>query len=264
MAFKRLIATIFVKDDLVVKSYGYKFWRPAGCLYTALTNLDRWAVDEIAIIDISRNGKLNKKILEEIKKSKISTPLIYGGGIRCLNDIHNLLAVGCDRFILETILFDHEKKLNEISNYVGKQALIASLPIIKKNNKQYAFFTSIDNTLCNQSDSVLNLERIWRAYSELPVSEILIIDTVNEGKFNKFSPSIANVILNFQSKLDEKKLIWFGGLGVEGSRHLLNEEKTVGIAYGNINFEYELNVNVIRNLLRKNTCGNLIRNVRVA
>jgi cyclase len=263
MAFKRLIATIFVKDGVVVKSYNFNFWRPAGRLYSALINLDRWGVDEIIVIDISRHGRISSKTLDEIKKSNITTPLIYGGGIRSINDIHKLLAVGCDRFILETLLFNNEKELNEISSTVGKQALIASLPIITKNNNCYAFFTSIDNLLKNQSDSMLSLEKVWLTYCELPVSEILIIDADNEGVFNKFSYSIAEKILNFQSKSTDKKLIWFGGLGMEQSRALLDEKKTVGVAYGNVNFEYELNIMAIRALLRQGSLDQFVRHVSI-
>lgn len=264
MAFKRLIATIFIKDGIVVKSYNFKFWRPAGHLRTALINLDRWAVDEILVIDISRNGRISRKILDEIKQSNISTPLIYGGGIRSINDIHDLLAVGCDRFLLETLLFGHDRELDEILNVVGEQALIGSLPIVTNNKNHFARFTSVDNKLKNQSASMLSFEKIWEYYSTLPISEVLIIDADNEGNFDKFSCSIPKELFKFQSKISHKKIIWFGGLGFEQSRELLSEQKTVGIAYGNNNFEYELNMMAIRGLLRRGPLSQSIRQLSVA
>ena len=77
MNFKRLIGLIAVKDAQVVKSYGYSFWRPGGDLATCLRNLDRWLVDEIAIVDISRGGVLDERVLETIRRTPISTPLVY-------------------------------------------------------------------------------------------------------------------------------------------------------------------------------------------
>ena len=40
MAFKRIIGTIFVKERIVVKSYGFSNWRPNGNIKSTLKNLD--------------------------------------------------------------------------------------------------------------------------------------------------------------------------------------------------------------------------------
>ena len=135
MAFKRLVASVFVKDGLVVKSYGYKKWKPCGNLITTLRNLDRWQVDEILLLDISRQSNLDDQILQQIKDSKISTPRIYGGGIRILEDVYKLMDVGCDRLVLETLVLNNSPVVEEISKHFGKQALIASLVLNKDNSK---------------------------------------------------------------------------------------------------------------------------------
>jgi cyclase len=257
---KRLIASIFVKDGIVVKSHGYKFWRPAGHLATALLNLDRWAVDEIIVVDISRQGKISKETLKEISKAKISTPLVYGGGIRSLNDVHDLLNAGCDRIMLESLLYGNDGTLQDICNTVGKQALIASLPLSARDGIIRGNFTSNDHLL-RDSDSLSHpLDKLWNHYRTLPVSEILITDADNEGNYGYFSSAISSAVLARCTDPEDKDLIWFGGLGANLPDKLLTHTKTVGVVYGNANFEHELQMLKIRKLLRHSTVSNTFRN----
>jgi imidazole glycerol phosphate synthase subunit HisF len=111
MAYKRLVGVLAVRDGQVVKSYGYDFWRPAGRLCTALKNLDRWQVDEILVLDISRRDRVNDDVIREIRTARISTPLAYGGGIRKSEDVNPLLTAGCERFVLETMLFQYPDRI---------------------------------------------------------------------------------------------------------------------------------------------------------
>jgi cyclase len=260
MLSKRLIASIFIKNGIVVKSHGYQFWRPAGHLATALLNLDRWAVDEIIVVDISRRGKIDNETLKEIRKAKISTPLVYGGGIRSLNDVHDLLNAGCDRILLETLLFNNDETLQDICNTVGKQALIASLPLAVRDGIICGNFTSYDHLLMESDSLSQPLNTLWSHYRGLPVSEILITDTDNEGKFGYFSGAISSAVLAQCTDPEDKDLLWFGGLGTNLQDKLLAHSKTVGVVYGNINFEHELQMQKIRKLLRYSTMSNTFRN----
>lgn len=259
MASKRLIASIFVKDGIVVKSYGYNFWRPAGHLATALQNLDRWAVDEIVVLDISRNGRIDKRILGEIKKSKISTPLVYGGGIRSNDDIHELLNVGCDRMVLETLLIGHEKVLDEIADTVGNQALIGSLPLTHVNGNLFTNFKSFDHNNQNTSHSRLSITEALEMYRKLPISEILAIDSDNEGNYGSFYQKLFLEVSNLMKSENDKNLIWFGGLDIPKSIELLKFSKTVGIVFGNVNFEFELKIPFIRQELLRSEASSVLR-----
>tara|TARA_Y100001968_G_C19443578_1_gene763969 strand:- start:1621 stop:2394 length:774 start_codon:yes stop_codon:yes gene_type:complete len=256
MAFKRLIATILVKDGFVVKSYSYKNWLPSGNLITALKNLDRWNVDEILLIDISRKGKLNKAILDEIKRSRISTPLIYGGGIRNLDDVKSVLNVGCDRILIESLLINKKNELKNIYEHIGKQALITSLVINFNSLKTWDYQ---DQT----SDSDFSLTEAFSLINQSPISEILIIDQLNEGSYGKFSMNIYQNIKRFYSNISDGSLIWFGGLDIHKSTEILKDKKTIGIAFGNKNYEEELFMPKLRLKLKGQGKQILIRNLPI-
>jgi cyclase len=244
MAYKRLVATLVIKDEKLVKSYGYQFWRPAGTIYTALKNLDRWSVDEILILDISRNSKINDNVLNQIEMAKVTTPVIYGGGIRNSYDVQKLLNVGCDRIVIENIAINNSEQINEIANKVGVQAIIGSLPI-REINGQFKYWDANQNKI---------LEDLLELYDKLPISEILIVDADNEGNYGNFSKNKFEFIKNYYQNKTPKGLIWFGGIDDVISTQLLEYENTVSVAVGNINFEKEVKIPFIRKeIVNKNS-----------
>ena len=243
MAFKRIVSTILVKDGLVVKSYGYRQWRPAGRLRSALQNLDRWLADEIMVLDVSRKPEIDPKVLAEIRSAGISTPLIYGGGIRTKDDILRLLDAGCDRLVLESLMWEDSERLNDFADLVGTQALIGSLPVTRTADgiRVFSYQDSIFPN-CTLTEAILH-------YEALPVSEILLVDADHEGTAGT---GHADTKLLSSELPGKKAFIWFGGLNRVVANELLAQPRTAAVAFGNANFERELNVPITRDLLLKN------------
>ena len=259
MNFKRLIGLIAVKDAQVVKSYGYSFWRPGGDLATCLRNLDRWLVDEIAIVDISRGGVLDERVLETIRRTPISTPLVYGGGIRSEVDVQRLLRVGCDRFIVEELAMEPNDSLQEIADMVGVQALTASVPVGLTLGGRLRLSTSHMQFAPDWVASLDGAQAIERL-AQLPVAEVMLIDAAAEGFVGSFSlgPMLQGPLLESLGR----GVIWFGGLGQDQAAHLLSHPATVAVAIGNGNLERELAFGDLRKRLSRGTRTNLVRSVR--
>jgi imidazole glycerol phosphate synthase subunit HisF len=237
MAFKRIISTLFVKDGMVVKSYGYRYWRPAGKLRSALQNLDRWQTDEILVIDISRRARLDPVVLREITSARISTPLVFGGGIRREEDVHRLLDVGCDRIVLENLALHEPHRVHELANLVGSQALIGSLPIVTTQQGMHLWQEE------SSQDPPRDIHEVFSHYEALPFSEILLIDAAHEGFSGKGHATMESCIDTFPGS---KGIIWFGGLDEPIATTLLRHHRTVAVAFGNVNFERELHVPLAR------------------
>ena len=99
----RLISTIIVKDKLAIQSFNYKDYLPLGKVEIIVKNFDRWNSDEILVNCIDRSKKKlgpDFELLEKISSENISTPIIYGGGIRNLNDAVTVIKSGADRILL--------------------------------------------------------------------------------------------------------------------------------------------------------------------
>ena len=243
MAFKRIIATVLVKDGLVVKSYGYQQWRPSGNLLTSLRNLDRWCVDEILVIDISRKEKIDNEIIKQINEANISTPLIYGGGIRNIEDVFKVLEIGVDRILLEKLVIDQNfDEIKRISEYIGEQAIIASLTLSKFKSKFIPWSYKYQNLKNNYH---VDLKNLMKQINLLPISELFIIDERNEGKKSQFSLELSNLVDSLELSFS-KKIIWFGGIDEVIAKELIKRKDTVAVAFGNNNYEEELFIPEIR------------------
>jgi len=257
MAYKRILATLIVKDDMLVKSYGFKFWRPAGSISTALKNLDRWKADEIVIIDITSKNYVSPKLLSEIKASKITTPITYGGGIRNAEDIKVLLNSGIDRILVESLLFKDQKALFEINKIIGSQAIVASLPIYFDGTN---FISWHHLKFYNQ---ILFFDELIKSLDKSLFSEYLIIDVNNEGFEGKFSMKIFDLFNSIDKCFTKHKSIYFGGLDKLLANIILENLSTSGVAFGNINLERELTVQNIRIDILKASSQNNLRKIRL-
>ena len=256
MAYKRLVGVVAVKDGQVVKSYGYCFWRPAGRLRTALINLDRWLVDEILVLDISGSDRVDPRIVAEIQASRISTPLAYGGGIRSYEDVDCLLVAGCERFVLETMLFRFPERVAKLADKVGAQALIASLPLSSTHGDCW----QVDRDYASRwgvADAEWDAINFCRKCNEWPVAEVLAIDRTNEGSEGRFS-LVSSEGVHPLAEL-RKGIIWFGGIDQKQAAKLLEMNATVAVGFGNLNFEKEVAMRSLRRFVLRHSSGLAVR-----
>jgi|TARA_B110000211_G_C14071755_1_gene550307 cyclase len=224
MKKKRLIGVITVKNNIAVQSFGYKRYLPVGKPEILAKNLDIWGVDEILINDIDRSIKFkepNFSLLEKISNLKLSTPIIYSGGIKNVDDAVNVIKFGSDRIMFETVFFKNSQIVEKISNKIGSQGLILSLPVVKVNNKIFRY--------CYLSKKFFKISKeVNEFFKKKIISECLITDVINEGSINNFDFSILK-------KIDLKiKMIIFGGVESKKTiKKCLYQSNINAVAVGN-------------------------------
>lgn len=251
MASSRLIGAVAVRDGRVVKSYGYRRWRPAGTLPTALRNLDRWNVDEILVVDISRRDRIDPTVLAALASSGLSTPVLYGGGIRGAQDLPALMASGVDRVLVERTAWVQDGRLDDIAERVGAQAVVVGLPLVHRDGGHRRWDPRDATTRETVEESML-------AAADMPCSELLVIDVDAEGHEGAFARSTAEAALAAASHHD-RSMIWFGGIDADSARWLLAEPRTSGVALGNPLHERELAVPLFREALRAGRTRSALR-----
>jgi cyclase len=250
MAFKRLIALVPVQAGQVVMSYGYMRHKPAGSLGTVLRNLDRWGVDEIAVLDISRGrDKPDFSVLEQIRVSAVRTPVAFGGGIRSARHAVAAVAQGCDRVIIESLIWQAPQEIDRIAEAIGQQAVIGAVPLVYGSDGLTAapVNSATGEAWCDY------LKRV----EGLGISELMIIDREHEGAAG--SSKMAEQLPVTETL---HKLIWFGGLSASQAAALLERPDTVGVAFGNPFLINELAVNTHRNDINAKKSSLLLRKVR--
>lgn len=224
MAFKkRLIGSIFVKDGIAVQSFSFQKYLPLGDPVILAENLDRWGVDEIVILSIDNTKKgLNPSLdlLHAISK-RVTTPITYGGGIKNLQNALDVIHSGADRIIVDQLYFSEITQIKIISESIGSQAVIVSLPcsIQEGHFFQYNYITKFSQRMDPQSFPLIK---------QYIASEFLIIDHQHDGQMNGFSEELVNYFP------EDISLLCFGGISQSDQvDRLLSRPNVAGVCIGN-------------------------------
>ena len=176
MLRQRLLAAVIVRGERAVQSFGYQKWLPIGKVTCLVENLDNWGVDGIVVLCTDRglNGP-NLKLIRSLSALNLSTPITYGGGVHNAEQARLVIQEGAERLVLDRILSDAPQELPAIAAAVGRQALIAALPLRLRNKDCLEHW----QYWCKKSHSLNE----WLSGSNWPeyVSEILTIDVKAEG-----------------------------------------------------------------------------------
>lgn len=225
MLKKRLIGVVTVKDGWAVQSFGYRRYLPLGKPECLVENLDRWGADEILVQVIDRSVAglgPDFELLARLGELGLATPLIYAGGIRTVIDGVRVIQLGADRIVVDALLREDLPAVRELSERLGAQALIASLPLSWQENA-LAWFDYRTQLSFPISDAVL--ETIQSGV----VSEVIISDWRHEGHPGGFEQRLVEEFL-----LKGVPIIAFGGLSeYEQIRGLLQSPAVVAVAVGN-------------------------------
>lgn len=225
MLKKRLVGVVTIKNGWAVQSFGYRRYLPLGKPECLVGNLDRWGADEIMVQVIDRSvGDLGAdfELLERLGGLGLETPLIYAGGVRSVSDGVKLIQSGADRLVVDALLQDDLSLVRGLSERLGAQALIASMPLswqggrIEWLNYRQRIQTPIADELLAIIESGV-------------VSEVLVTDWMHEGNPCGFDKKIVE-----EFPLRDVPLITFGGLSTsEQMAMLLQQSNVSAIAVGN-------------------------------
>lgn len=229
MLKKRLVGVITVRNGWVVQSFGYRRYLPIGHPSVVAENLDRWGVDEILVLAIDRSAKgvgPDVELLNALGTQPLSTPVTYGGGIRTVEQASMVIQAGAERVCVDTALHGDLGALREMSQHIGSQALVASLPLgIESGEVQW-----YDHVAKTQRAANGALSRI---FDDGLISEALVIDWQHEGTRNGFE---LNLLRRFP--VSGVPLIAFGGLSeADQIDEALRMPQVVAVGIGNF-FNY--------------------------
>lgn len=225
MLRKRLVGVVTVRDGWAVQSIGYSRYLPMGRPEVLVENLDRWGADEILLNCIDRSRlRLGPdfELIERVGRLGLSTPVVYSGGIRTVEEAVAIVNAGADRIAIDALLRDDPAVAAQLGEPLGAQAVIAALPL-----------TATDGAL---------LWYDYRAGTSAPlppkmidllgsgaISEVLAIDWRNEGRRDGFD---IRLVTDFP--VAGVPLIAFGGISEAGQlRVLLGQPQVAAAAIGN-------------------------------
>jgi cyclase len=133
---KRIIPCLDVDNGRVVKGVNFVGLRDAGDPVEVAKRYNDEGADEITFLDITashENRDTIVHIVEEVAR-EVFIPLTVGGGIRKLDDIYNLLNVGCDKVSVNSAAIKNPEFINEASKRFGSQCIVVAIDAKRTGN----------------------------------------------------------------------------------------------------------------------------------
>ena len=132
MLRNRLIFGLIHADGFFMQSRNFRLQR-VGDLNWLEKNYrlqeTSFSIDELLIVDASRNSKSMYKFCESVGKisEKVFIPIAAGGGIRAVKDADALFKNGADKLVINTAFKSNPDAVRSIIATYGSQCVIASV-----------------------------------------------------------------------------------------------------------------------------------------
>jgi cyclase len=140
----RVMPTMLYKDYGLVKGKGFDSWRRTGSLMQTVKVYNMREVDELVFVDIAATleGREPDYALVDDFADDCFMPLTVGGGVRTLDQVGRLLAVGADKVAINTAAVETPDLINQIAKRYGAQCCVVSIDFRRPHGGKAEVFTS--------------------------------------------------------------------------------------------------------------------------
>ncbi len=141
MLKKRIIPSLLLKDNRMVKSVQFEGFRDTGHPLTAARIYDAQRVDELLVLDIFASRERRAMHLDIITQmsEECFMPLCVGGGIRTVDDIRSLLSKGADKVTINTAAVECEGLIEEAAHAFGSSTIVVSIDVRQTSGRYEVF-----------------------------------------------------------------------------------------------------------------------------
>lgn len=157
-----------------------------------LNFIDAWSVDEIVILDITREGDGHRDNFYEVVDwfaEKCFVPLAVGGRIRNIDEVKKLLRLGADKVVINTEAVARPGFITEIAKLYGAQCVVVSIDAKKNNSGNYEVFTE-----CGSRSTGLYPAQWAKQAEESGAGEIMITSMEKDGSLEGYDNELNRMV----------------------------------------------------------------------
>ncbi len=138
----RVIPCLLLQGEGLVKTTHFKDPTYIGDPINAIRIFNDKEVDELIFLDITASREGRGPALQAIRDfaSECFMPVGYGGGIRSLEDARQVLALGIEKIVVNTMALRRPELVSEIAREFGTQAVVVSIDVKKRLLGGYEVF----------------------------------------------------------------------------------------------------------------------------
>jgi cyclase len=130
----RIIPSLLVHDNGLVKTVNFRDPKYVGDPINAVKIFNEKAVDELAVFDIDATmlGKEPDYVMIERLASQSRMPLCYGGGVKTVEQAQRIFSLGIEKIAVSSAAVQDLSLVERIAERVGSQSVIVVLDVKKK------------------------------------------------------------------------------------------------------------------------------------
>ena len=191
---KRIIPCLDVNAGRVVKGVNFVGLKDAGDPVEVAKRYNEEGADEITFLDITATHEGRGTIVDIVKEvaKEVFIPLTVGGGIRELDDIYNLLDVGCDKVSINSAAVRNPDFIDESAKRFGSQCIVVAIDAKRSGDSWHIFLNG------GRKDTGIDAVLWAKEAYERGAGEILLTsmdaDGTKQGFDNELNFAISSVV----------------------------------------------------------------------
>ena len=176
----RLIARLDVKDTNLVKGIQLEGLRKLGDPNQFAKEYYEQGIDELLYIDIVASLYERNNLSHIVRRTTgdVFIPITVGGGLRSVEDVRHILAMGADKVAINTAAIKRPELITEVAEAFGSQCMVLSIQAKRSRTWPGKWEAYYDNGRAHSGYDVVE----WAKRGEaLGAGEILLMSVDNEG-----------------------------------------------------------------------------------
>lgn len=194
----RVIPCLDVADGRVVKGVKFENLRDAGDPVELATKYYADGADEITFLDVTATVDERATTYDVVRRTaeQVFIPLTVGGGVRSVDDVARLQAVGADKVGVNSAAIARPELIGEIADRFGAQVLVLSLDVKRTRATRSGFVVT---THGGRKETTLDAIDWAREAIERGAGELLVNSIDADGTREGFDLELVRLVREVSS-----------------------------------------------------------------
>jgi len=224
----RIIPSLLIQDNGLVKTVNFKNPKYVGDPINAVKIFNEKLVDELAIFDIDATVKgyePNYSLIERIANQS-RMPLCYGGGVKTVEQAQRIFGLGIEKIALSSAILQNPVLISGIADRVGAQSVIVVLDVKKKLFGGYEVYTHN-----GEKGTGINPFKFIQDAQRYGAGEIIINSIDQDGVMKGYDFTLIDKAREHTSL----PMTVLGGAGsLDDIKKVIDKHKIIGVAAGSL------------------------------